>query len=107
MGAEFATHATRASSTAFRLRGDSAARTAVGTVWARTRADGAAVASADLTELDLPNTMKMNHPNAEDLLNFDLTITPDEGAFLPSREVLAAGQSKAPSLSWRGSGKRS
>lgn len=23
--------------------------------------------------------MKMHHPNPEDLLNFDLTITPDEG----------------------------
>ncbi|KAL8278843.1 hypothetical protein RQP46_008714 [Phenoliferia psychrophenolica] len=35
----------------------------------------------DLTELDLPSTMKMNHPNPEDLLNFDLTITPDEGMY--------------------------
>ncbi|GAA5837097.1 hypothetical protein JCM11251_005253 [Rhodosporidiobolus azoricus] len=35
----------------------------------------------DLTELDLPSTMKTNFPNAEDLLNFELTITPDEGMY--------------------------
>jgi hypothetical protein len=33
----------------------------------------------DLTELDLPSTMKLNHPDATNLLNFELTITPDEG----------------------------
>lgn len=33
----------------------------------------------DLTELDLPSTMKTNFPNAEDLLNFELTIAPDDG----------------------------
>jgi ubiquitin-conjugating enzyme E2 M len=37
-----------------------------------------------LTELDLPSTMKTHFSNAEDLLNFELTITPDEGAFPPS-----------------------
>ncbi|GAA5855242.1 hypothetical protein JCM9279_007519 [Rhodotorula babjevae] len=35
----------------------------------------------DLTELDLPPTMKTNFPNAEDLLNFELTIAPDEGMY--------------------------
>jgi hypothetical protein len=40
-------------------------------------ADGA---GADLTELDLPPTMKTHFPDPADLLNFTLTITPDEGA---------------------------
>jgi hypothetical protein len=35
----------------------------------------------DLTELDLPSTMKTDFPDSADLLNFTLTITPDEGAF--------------------------
>ncbi|CEQ41392.1 SPOSA6832_03124 [Sporobolomyces salmonicolor] len=35
----------------------------------------------DLTELDLPSTMKTHFPNPEDLLNFELTITPDEGMY--------------------------
>ncbi len=34
---------------------------------------------SDLTELDLPPTMKTNFPDPADLLNFTLTITPDEG----------------------------
>ena len=33
----------------------------------------------DLTELDLPPTMKTHFPDPVDLLNFTLTITPDEG----------------------------
>ena len=33
----------------------------------------------DLTELDLPSTMVTHFPDAADLLNFSLTITPDEG----------------------------
>src|ERR1700721_2674435 len=33
----------------------------------------------DLTELDLPATMKTDFPDPTDLLNFSLTITPDEG----------------------------
>lgn len=33
----------------------------------------------DLSELDLPKTMKMRFPVPEDLLNFELDITPDEG----------------------------
>ncbi|GAA5879456.1 hypothetical protein JCM8547_008149 [Rhodosporidiobolus lusitaniae] len=36
---------------------------------------------AHLTELDLPSTMKTNFPSSEDLLNFELTITPDEGMY--------------------------
>ncbi|KAK7694972.1 NEDD8-conjugating protein ubc12 [Cerrena zonata] len=35
----------------------------------------------DLTELELPETMKTNFPDANDLLNFTLTITPDEGMY--------------------------
>ena len=33
----------------------------------------------DLTELSLPSTMKTFFPNPDDLLNFTLTIEPDEG----------------------------
>ncbi|KAF9074815.1 ubiquitin-conjugating enzyme/RWD-like protein [Rhodocollybia butyracea] len=36
----------------------------------------------DLTELDLPSTMKTHFPDPIDLLNFMLTITPDEGQML-------------------------
>ncbi|KAJ3555219.1 hypothetical protein NM688_g2703 [Phlebia brevispora] len=35
----------------------------------------------DLTELDLPPTMKTYFPDPTDLLNFTLTITPDEGMY--------------------------
>ncbi|KAI9594795.1 ubiquitin-conjugating enzyme/RWD-like protein [Syncephalis fuscata] len=36
----------------------------------------------DMSELDdLPKTIKMSFPDAEDMLNFDLTITPDEGIY--------------------------
>ncbi|KAJ3721714.1 ubiquitin-conjugating enzyme/RWD-like protein [Lentinula raphanica] len=35
----------------------------------------------DLTELDLPSTMKTHFPDPADLLNFSLTITPDEGMY--------------------------
>ncbi|KAF9366038.1 MAG: putative ubiquitin-conjugating enzyme E2 [Benniella sp.] len=35
----------------------------------------------DLTELDLPKTMLMDFPVKEDLLNFELYITPDEGFY--------------------------
>jgi len=35
----------------------------------------------DLTELDLPSTMKTHFPDPADLLNFTLTITPDEGMY--------------------------
>ena len=38
--------------------------------------------STDLTELDLPSTMKTHFVDPADLLNFTLTITPDEGIFL-------------------------
>jgi len=33
----------------------------------------------DLTELDLPSTMRTHFPDPTDLLNFTLTVTPDEG----------------------------
>ncbi|KAG2062264.1 hypothetical protein BDR06DRAFT_978671 [Suillus hirtellus] len=35
----------------------------------------------DLTELDLPPTMKTDFPDPTDLLNFTLIITPDEGMY--------------------------
>ncbi|KAF8323743.1 hypothetical protein DL93DRAFT_2123524 [Clavulina sp. PMI_390] len=35
----------------------------------------------DLTELDLPSTMKTDFPDPANLLNFTLTITPDEGMY--------------------------
>ncbi|KAF5352370.1 hypothetical protein D9756_005965 [Leucocoprinus leucothites] len=35
----------------------------------------------DLTELDLPSTMKTSFADPADLLNFTLTITPDEGMY--------------------------
>ncbi|TFK77369.1 E2 ubiquitin-conjugating enzyme [Pluteus cervinus] len=35
----------------------------------------------DLTELDLPATMKTHFADPADLLNFTLTITPDEGMY--------------------------
>ena len=38
--------------------------------------------NVDLTELDLPSTMKTEFPDVADLLNFTLTITPDEGTQL-------------------------
>jgi len=36
----------------------------------------------DITELDLPSTMKTHFSSPTDLLNFTLTITPDEGMYL-------------------------
>jgi len=36
----------------------------------------------DLTELSLPSTMKISFPNPDDILNFTLTIEPDEGISL-------------------------
>jgi hypothetical protein len=36
---------------------------------------------ADLTELDLPSTMQTHFEDPADLLNFTLTITPDDGKF--------------------------
>ncbi|EIW71224.1 hypothetical protein TREMEDRAFT_27592, partial [Tremella mesenterica DSM 1558] len=35
----------------------------------------------DLTELELPSTMKTNFPDPADVLNFELTIIPDEGMY--------------------------
>lgn len=35
--------------------------------------------ATDLTELDLPSTMQTKFPDPADLLNFTLTISPDEG----------------------------
>jgi ubiquitin-conjugating enzyme E2 M len=35
----------------------------------------------DITELDLPSTMTMEFPDPNDLLNFSLTISPDEGMY--------------------------
>lgn len=36
-------------------------------------------AYTDLTELDLPSTMKITHPDASKKLDFELVLTPDEG----------------------------
>lgn len=38
--------------------------------------------STDLTELSLPNTMRISFSNPDDILNFTLTIEPDEGLSL-------------------------
>ena len=49
-------------------------------------ANGIGRLTVDLTELSLPSTMKTYFPNPDDLLNFTLTIEPDEGnnrSFLP------------------------
>jgi ubiquitin-conjugating enzyme E2 M len=36
-----------------------------------------------MDELDaLPSTMSLHFPDPNDLLNFELTITPDEGKFI-------------------------
>ncbi|KAL7420033.1 NEDD8-conjugating protein ubc12 [Cryptotrichosporon argae] len=35
----------------------------------------------DLTELELPETMKTHFPDPADVLDFELTITPDEGIY--------------------------
>jgi ubiquitin-conjugating enzyme E2 M len=41
----------------------------------------------DLTEMELPNTMKTDFPDANDVLNFKLTIDPDEGmCFMKERK---------------------
>ncbi|KAJ5153522.1 NEDD8 conjugating enzyme [Penicillium canariense] len=39
------------------------------------------VPPTDLQELTLGNTMKMSFPNPDDILNFTLTIEPDEGMY--------------------------
>ncbi|KAK9452342.1 ubiquitin-conjugating enzyme/RWD-like protein [Limtongia smithiae] len=39
----------------------------------------------DLTELVLPSTMKTHFPNPDDLLNFEVTIEPDEGMYQGGR----------------------
>jgi ubiquitin-conjugating enzyme E2 M len=38
--------------------------------------------STDLTELSLPSTMRISFSNPDDILNFTLTIEPDEGMSL-------------------------
>ena len=45
-----------------------------------TRADFRAL-STDLSELSLGSTMRTNFPNPDDILNFTLTIDPDEGMY--------------------------
>ncbi|KAI9229188.1 MAG: putative E2 ubiquitin-conjugating enzyme [Piptocephalis tieghemiana] len=35
----------------------------------------------DLSEMDLPSTMKMSFPNPDDILHFTMTIKPDEGYY--------------------------
>ena len=41
----------------------------------------------DLTELDLPSTMQTHFQDPADLLNFTLTITPDEGTIGGPRRI--------------------
>ena len=36
----------------------------------------------DITELSLPSTMKIHFPDPDDILNFTLTVEPDEGLSL-------------------------
>jgi ubiquitin-conjugating enzyme E2 M len=36
----------------------------------------------DLAELEIPSTIKMDFPDPADILNFNVTITPDEGKVL-------------------------
>jgi len=38
-------------------------------------------AQKDITELSLPSTMQMHFPDPDDILNFTLTIEPDEGMY--------------------------
>lgn len=38
-------------------------------------------AQKDITEISLPSTMKMDFPDPDDILNFTLTIEPDEGLY--------------------------
>ena len=42
-------------------------------------------AFADLSELALPSTMKTDFPDPDDILNFTLTIEPDEGMYKGGR----------------------
>ena len=44
---------------------------------------------ADLTELELPKTMRTEFPDAADVLNFTLTIEPDEGRCFLSLSLLS------------------
>lgn len=44
-------------------------------------ADHDSVSGPDLQELTLGNTMKMSFPNPDDILNFTLSIEPDEGMY--------------------------
>ena len=46
-----------------------------------TRTNADAQETADLSELSLPGTMKTTFPDPDDILNFTLTITPDEGLY--------------------------
>ena len=42
-------------------------------------------ATKDLEELSLGTTMKTHFPNPDDILNFTLTIDPDEGMYKGGR----------------------
>lgn len=48
--------------------------------------------ATDLTELELPDTMKTTFPDPQNLLSFTLVITPDEGASArPPPPAISAG----------------
>lgn len=54
----------------------------------------------DITELDLPSNIKTIFPDPADILNFELTIDPDEGQYLiPSALALMLIMSLVPLLS--------
>jgi len=46
-----------------------------------TEVQGAMLTRTDLSELSLGSTMRTDFPNPDDILNFTLTIEPDEGMY--------------------------
>lgn len=40
------------------------------------------ISGVDMSELALPSTMRTFFPDPDDILNFTLTLEPDEGLFL-------------------------
>lgn len=56
---------------------------------------------SDLTELELPSTMTTDFPDPADLLNFTLTIQPDEGAVAsPQQTVMLCNGRLRPEYVW-------
>lgn len=42
---------------------------------------------SDLAELDIPDTIKLDFPDPSNILNFNVTIHPDEGSFFIHSDV--------------------